>query len=378
MAVPAAHPFASLVPMKLAAIGLALGFALGPLVACGNSDDDDGPGADGGAPDASFDASIDHAAPADASRATDSGGDADADTGSVADAADTGTPAHTTGHTMTVQGVARTYDLTVPLDCATTRTKVPLVIVLHGDDEQGADPYRTFGLEQAATAAGAGAVFVYPDGTDDVGVSHNAWNLYDDPGVYPYAPATPSGNDDVDYFDQMVTTFEQLPCVEPRVFVTGISSGGYMANQLARWRSSVVTGVAPMSGEPPSGTEGTDYPDCVGTTGPVPAFIIHGAADTVLPPGNGQQTVSYWDMANTCAQAAADCAFDADAGSDDLAVPPATPTTAAALAPCVTSNGCTGAPVTFCLVDGLSHAVWSEAGTAVWSFIAATKPDAGT
>jgi poly(3-hydroxybutyrate) depolymerase len=179
----------------------------------------------------------------------------------------------------------------------------------------------------------------------------------------------------------MVTTFQKLPCVDERVFVTGISSGGYMANQIARWRSATVTGVAPMSGEAPTGNQGTDYPSdsCPGTTGPVPAFIIHGSADVVLTPDNGQQTASYWDIANKCTDASGDCTDDVeDSGTGGLAVPPATPTTATTPTPCVTSNGCTAAPVTFCLVDGLTHAIWSQAGAVIWSFIAATKPDAGT
>jgi poly(3-hydroxybutyrate) depolymerase len=377
--------------MKLAVIGLAVGMALGAggiLAACGNGDDDDDAGGDGGASNSSFDASVDHAATADAGAPAD-GGSADADAGpsdAGVDAADAGDPAHKTGQVLKVPGadggtVARTYDITVPLDCATTTTKVPLVIALHGDTQQGVDLYDSFGLEQAARDAGAEAVFVYPNGTDDVGPTDNAWDLYDDPGTFPYAPVTPSGNEDVDYFDEMVATFQQLPCLGSAVFVTGLSSGGYMANQLARWRAKVVTGVAPMSGEAPTGNQGSDYPStaCPGITGSVPAFIIHGSADLVLTPDNGQQTASYWDIANKCTNAAADCADSVeDSGTPGLAVPPATPTTATMPSPCVTANGCSAAPVTFCLVPGLGHAVWPEAGSAVWSFIAATKPDAGT
>ena len=374
--------------MKLAVIGLVFSFAVGTIAACGTSDDD--AGGDGGLANSSVDASVDH--PGEAAPLTDAGregADADADAGPIdagVDAADEGDPAHKTGQVLRVPGadggtLARTYDITVPLDCATTTTKVPLVIVLHGDTQQGVDLYDTFGLEQAAQAAGAEAVFVYPNGTDDVGPTANAWNLYDDPGSFSYAPVTPSGNDDVDYFDKMVATFEQLPCVTGQVFVTGLSSGGYMANQLARWRSAIVTGVAPMSGEPPTGNQGSDYPSgyCPGVTGSVPAFIVHGTADMVLAPDNGQQTASYWDIANKCTSAAADCVDDVeDSGMGGLAVPPATATTATTPSPCVTSSGCAAAPVTFCLVPGLTHEIWPRAGSAIWNFIASTRPDAGT
>jgi poly(3-hydroxybutyrate) depolymerase len=381
--------------MKSGVVCLALAAVVGvlpavTLAACGNGDDDDTNG-DAGRLDATTAADGEVMLGDELASAGDDGSTGPADGAPSSDAApndaasqlDAGpAPDHATGQKMTVQGTARTYDITVPLDCATTTTKVPLVIILHGDGEQGADMYRTFGLEQAAKAVGDEAVFVYPNGTNNVNPpSNNAWNLYADPGKYPYPPvadaAAPTGNDDVDYLDQIITTFDELACVDKRVFVTGISSGGYMANQYARWRSSVVSGVAPMSGEAPTGNEAADYPDCVGTTGPVPALIIHGTADTVLVPANGEQTASYWDQANKCASAAKDCAYYPDAGNDDLAAPPATPTTAISPSPCVSSNGCTLAPVTFCLVPGLDHEIWNEAGAVVWKFIAATRPDGG-
>jgi polyhydroxybutyrate depolymerase len=295
-----------------------------------------------------------------------SGGDGASDAASAADSALPS--AHTTGNTLTVNGKTRTYDITVPLDCSAAK-KLPIVFVLHGDDGRGSDLYgAAFPIEDAAAAAGDEAIFVYPDGHDDsTNQNGSAWNIYDDPGVFPYTSPDPSGNEDVDYFDAMVTTFGALACGDAsRVFVTGVSNGGYMTNQLARWRSGTVKAGAPQSGGPPSGATDSDYPKapyCVGTTGAVPMLIVHGSADKVVDPSLGQQAASYWDMANGCAQAASDCS----AATNDLVVPPVTPTIAVSPSPCVTSTGCTaGEPVILCFIQGMGHQVWSSAPTAIW------------
>jgi polyhydroxybutyrate depolymerase len=293
------------------------------------------------------------------------------DAGPPGDAAPTGN--HRTGQTLMVDSSARTYDVTVPATCDASHL-VPLVFVYHGDGGKGSDMYGApFPIEAAAAAAGGEAIFVYPDGTND-NENGSAWNIYDDPGVFPYAAVAPTGNDDVDFFDAMVATFEATGCVDPhRVFITGFSNGGYMANQLARWRSKVISATAPQSGGPPAGsaTPSNDYaaPNyCVGTTDPVPALIIHGETDGTVAFENAQQAASYWDMANVCADNALDCS----ASTNSLLEPPATPTTATTPSPCVTSTGCKkNAPVILCAIPELGHAIWAQAPGAIWAFFAA-------
>jgi polyhydroxybutyrate depolymerase len=304
---------------------------------------------------------------------TDAGESAAVDASDAASAVDAALPsAHTTGNTLMVNGKTRTYDITIPLDCSAAK-KIPIVFMLHGDEGRGSDLYGAgFPIEEAAAAAGNEAIFVYPDGHDDnTNDNGSAWDIYHDPGVYPYTSADPSGNEDVDYFDAMVTAFGALPCGDAtHVFVTGISNGGYMTNQLARWRSATVKGAAPQSGGPPSGATDSDYPNppyCVGTTGAVPTLIVHGGQDTVVDPSLGQQAASYWDMANGCAQAASDCS----ASTNDLVVPPVTPTTAVTPSPCVTSTGCmAGEPVILCFIPDMGHQIWVNAPAAIWALFA--------
>jgi len=334
-----------------------------------------------GTADASFDqdSSVTPGRDAGHDAAHDTGHDtgATADTGGPVDAghdSSAPSPTHLTGQTITVNGTPRTYDVTIPVTCDASHLH-PIVFLFHGDGGKGSELYDTdFLLEAAAAAAGDEAIFVYPNGTNN-NENGSAWDIYDDPGAFPYTTPSPTGNHDVDFFDAMVAYFESSKsCADPaHVYITGFSNGGYVANQFARWRSKVVKATAPMSGGPPAGsvTPSTDYaaPNyCVGATDPVPALIIHGDSDGTVDPSLCQQAASYWDMANVCADNAADCS----ASSNSLLVPPATPTTATTPSPCVSSNGCkTGYPVVLCEIPGMGHQVWTEAATTVWTFFKA-------
>ena len=358
--------------MKLGLRGALAGASLATLVtvaagtfvsACSGSDDTppaSGDGGDGKGEAADHDATSgdDAGEPADA--ATTDGGHAPADGGT--------TGAHETGQRLTVNGKVRTYDITIPLGCSAAR-KLPLVFVFHGDGGRGSDMYGSnFPIEAAAAAGGGEAIFVYPDGLDD-NDNGSAWNIYDDPGVFPYTKVAPTGNEDVDYFDALVQTLGSTTCGDAgHVFLTGFSNGGYLTNQLARWRSSVVKAAAPQSGGPPSGTVPTDYPVapyCVGVTKAVPTLIVHGQTDGTVDPTLGEQAASYWDMANGCVSAASDC-------NGQLVAPPKTPTTPAAPSPCVLSTGCSQ-PVTFCFIPSMGHSIWSSAPGAIWALFASAS-----
>jgi polyhydroxybutyrate depolymerase len=301
-------------------------------------------------------------------------------------------PVHTTGVSIMVNTVTgpqnRTYDITVPVGCDAAHP-MPLVFVFHGDGGNGAGMYAAFPIEAAAAAAGGTAIFVYPDGLDnniDPGGASRAWDLYHDPGPPPYTytpgqpvPAEsdePSGNGDIDFFDTMLETFQTKYCVDTsKVFITGMSSGGYLANQFARWRSSVVKGTAPQSGGAPFGNmdsadgtwNGTFF--CISSLGSVPALIIHGLSDGTVDPCNAIEAQSYWQLTNSCASSANNCTSTADmCTGSNLAAPSSAPTTPSPLnADCVETTGC-AAPVVLCEIPGMGHQIWSEAPQVIWSF----------
>jgi polyhydroxybutyrate depolymerase len=268
---------------------------------------------------------------------------------------------------------------------------MPLIFIFHGDGGNGAGMYAAFPIEAAAAAAGGTAMFVYPDGLDnniDPSGATRAWDLYHDPGPppYPYTPGTPvpavsdepSGNGDVDFFDTMLETFQQKYCVDTsKVFITGMSSGGYLSNQFARWRSGVVKGTAPQSGGAPFGNsdsaDGTWSPPnyCIASFGAVPALIIHGLSDGVVNPCNAIEAQSYWQLTNGCTDSANNCTTTADSCTgSNLAAPSSAPTTTSSLnSLCLQTTGC-NAPVVLCQIPGMGHSIWSDAPQVIWQFFA--------
>jgi len=290
--------------------------------------------------------------------------------------------------------VVRTYDITLPATCDSSHL-VPLVFVFHGDGGNGNDMYAGFPIEAAASAAGGTAIFVYPDGTDnniDPGGAARAWDLYHDPGYFPY-PYTPgqsvpamndeaSGNADIDFFDTMVESFEKEYCVDTsKIWITGMSSGGYLSDQFARWRPTVVKATGPQSGGMPfgnpdgdtGGSDGSDFQPpnyCIGLTGAVPAIIIHGLSDGTVDPCNALEEQAYWDWANGCSGSSNTCTGTADSCTGAGITIPATEgtTTSSLNADCKQTSGCGGKPVVLCQIPGMGHSIWVDAPTVIWSF----------
>jgi len=302
--------------------------------------------------------------------------------------------AHTSGVSIMVNTasgvVSRTYDISIPAMCDPAHP-VPLVFVMHGDGGNGAGMYGSnFPIEAAAASVGGSAIFVYPDGTDnniDPSGAARAWDLYHDPGPppYTYTPGQPtpaesdeaSGNADVDFFDTMLEYFEKTYCVDTsRVWMTGMSSGGYASNQFARWRSGVIKATAPQSGGAPFGNmdsmDGTWTPPnyCIASFGKVPTLIIHGTSDGTVDPCNAYEAQSYWQLTNGCGSSANNCTAHADSCTgSNLAEPSTAPTTVSSLnSDCMQTSGCGSTPVVLCMVPGMGHSIWSDAATVIWSF----------
>ncbi len=230
-------------------------------------------------------------------------------------------------------GKDRTFSMFVPPTYDASRA-YPLVVVMHGDGGTGAQIRGAFALEEAAAG---GALFLYPDGLN------HTWKQADKPEV----------NEDFFFFDGIVAkTTEAYRIDAKRIFVTGFSSGGYMANQLGCYRGGSIRAIAPMSGGGPYDAVGGHYDaeghlTCNGKA--VAAMIIHGDVDGVVGMGEGQKSLSHWSWANQC----------------DSASPPDG-------ADACKSLRC-AQPVTFCTVRGKGHRIWSEAPTRVWQFFAGLR-----
>lgn len=231
-----------------------------------------------------------------------------------------------------ISGKSRSYTLVVPASYDPSRS-YPLVYVLHGHGGNGAQARRAMGLE---SVAGDRAIFLYPDGRG------GGWDL-DSPA---------SKNADVAFFDAMLSRTQTHYCVDlRRVFVTGFSNGGYMANQLACRRGDRIRAVASHAGGGPYETTGSydEHGRLVCKGKPVASLVVHGASDRAVLPSEGKKSIEHFTHANRCS------------GSS-----PSAP------AGCVTYRGCVS-PVTACTVPGLGHALWSQAKQVTWTFFDAQR-----
>ena len=154
----------------------------------------------------------------------------------------------------------------------------PVVVVLHGGGGNAANAVRMTGFDRIA--AREGAIAVYPDGTAArERVRMLTWNA-----GHCCASAMDAGVDDVGFVGAIVDALVASGRGDPaRVYVTGMSNGAMMAHRIGRELSRRVAAIAPVVGavfgdEPPP-------------QAPVPAFVVVGAEDQVVPPAGGPLTL---------------------------------------------------------------------------------------
>lgn len=231
--------------------------------------------------------------------------------------------------TLEVNGQTRAFELHVPADYDPSQA-YPLIFGLHGGGGTAAAFRGYAGLDQAV---GSEAIVVYPEGLFEEGTTAQVWRL------------DPAGEDFV-FFDALRSyLFDNLCVDKSRVFATGWSMGGYMANGLGCYRAGTFRAIASCSGGTPGPKPGlTPYPPCEGQ---LPALVIHGSEDTVIPISEGTTIRDRFATNNGC-------------GSSTAAVEPS---------PCVAYDGCEQ-PTHWCEFSG-GHE-WPDFVTdAVWDFFRA-------
>ncbi len=228
-------------------------------------------------------------------------------------------PAGTTAKTIQVNGTARGYQLTVPSGYD-GKTPLAVVFAYHGLGSKGSDMRSYLDMEKIA---GSAAIFVYPDGLQAQGGT--GWDLG-------------ANGKDVLMFDAVKKDLDATYCVnDARIFATGFSYGGWMANALGCARGDVVRAIAPMSGGGPGGT----------CKGPVSTWISHGANDTAELPVEGQKSRDKWITTNGAQK----------------------PGKATTPAPCMVFDG-GKKPVVYCEFQG-GHEIPSFGRQAIWDFFVA-------
>ena len=232
----------------------------------------------------------------------------------------------------------RAYRLFVPPG-SDGRTRLALVLDLHGSGGSPADQARTSGFEAVAAREGfAVASLQAADGR---------WNV----------PVVRDRPDDIAYVADVIDHAAARACTDlTRIYVTGFSGGGRMSSLLGCRLGARIAAIAPVAGlRWPAPCEGR----------PVPVLAFHGLADRQNPyegkaAGRGAEwlesvpdALAGWARHNGC---------DLEAILDDPEGPLST----------IRYEGCDGgAEVRMIRIDGLGHA-WPrqdvDATAVLWRF----------
>ncbi len=229
--------------------------------------------------------------------------------------------------TLTVDGVERSYLLSVPERYDPAGAPVPLVFAYHG--LTGTPTSLRSYLRVEREAAGA-AIFVYPAGVREASRRHpqgsTRWDVR-------------AEGRDVAFFDALLARLSGTHCVDARrVFVVGHSAGAVMTNAIGCARGASIRAIAPIAGMW-AGRRCADAPA---------VLVVHGRADGDVAFHYGEDTRDRWIAAAAC-------------GAEPVAVEGS---------PCVRYGGCAGrGAVEFCTHEG-NHGVPAPMAHEVWRFFA--------
>ncbi len=193
--------------------------------------------------------------------------------------------------TLTLGGELRSYWLYMPGGLEKSKP-VPLLMVLHGSAGSGEDMMTVTqrGFERLADKEKF--IAVYPDALE------RRWN--EQGGTV----------DDVGFLLAIVDKMVADGLVDKnRVYVTGISNGGMMAQRLACEQADRVAGIATVAGGLPEPMQVTCKP-----ARPLPVLIVHGTEDPIVPWAGGavagfeefgkvisaHETARFWAAKNQC------------------------------------------------------------------------------
>ena len=172
---------------------------------------------------------------------------------------------------QTYAGIPRSYLISIPERYFETDepagTFVPLIIALHGAGGRGEQMVGITGLSELSETEGF--IVVYPDGLNGV------WNdgRDGDPRIDPTL-------DDLSFINGIIeTAIAALNVDETRVYLTGYSMGGFLAQRVACVIPQKIAGIAVVAATMPQYV----LPDCQDASIPMPFMLIHGTNDTVVP-----------------------------------------------------------------------------------------------
>jgi polyhydroxybutyrate depolymerase len=243
---------------------------------------------------------------------------------------DRATETRASTHAVETGGRKRAYVLVSPKAIEQNK-HYPLVLVFHGDGGDAASFHEAWSFERAS---GGDAFLAYLDGINAT------WDL-----------ETTKDNREVAFIEAVVTAVAAAhPIDRTRLFATGYSSGGFLANVLACHRPGMLRAIASNAGGAPYNQRekwSNGYPKCPGQK-PVATLALHGERDHSVGLDSGRFSAEYWAYVNGCK-------------TDELET--------TGYAECHAYRGCpSGMAVGFCSIPPLGHWVWSDAAEASWTF----------
>jgi polyhydroxybutyrate depolymerase len=188
--------------------------------------------------------------------------------------------------TIDIKGVARSYSVQLP-----ARKPAPLVIVLHGNTQTGADMAARTSWPAVAKREGFGVVF--PNGLN------RAWADLR-PNTKRAGRAPPGGTDDVTFIVALIEKFVSDGAADPkRIYVTGLSNGGAMTMTMICARADLFAAAASVIMNLTDDMAASCHP-----VKQVPMLMINGTADPLIPYEGGRGTsrfavAGFWSTQQT-------------------------------------------------------------------------------
>jgi polyhydroxybutyrate depolymerase len=170
---------------------------------------------------------------------------------------------------ITVDGMSRTFVTYLPA-VANKQQKMPLLISIHGGFGTGKRMMSSADFRPIADTAKF--IIVCPDGLQ------RSWN------DGRKTRSNKKDVDDVKFIDYLITyCIKTYNADKSRVYVTGMSNGGFMASRLACELYKRIAAVACVAS---TMDKEVDY----SPIHPMPLLYIHGTADPLVPYGGGEMT----------------------------------------------------------------------------------------
>lgn len=187
-------------------------------------------------------------------------------------------------HTLDVAGVERSFLYYAPARL-NPDVPAPLLIVAHGFEESASDMVAITGYDRIAEREGF--VVLYPEGQGLV-----PWNIGSGVCQGGARPVASASGDDSAFIDAMLAFVQLDRAIDgAHVFMSGLASGGYLANDLACRRSDIRAIVAHSGG-----SHALDA--CVAAHKPV--LLLHGTDDTTVPAACSSEARDRWAAHNGC------------------------------------------------------------------------------